>query len=337
MDIQNEQSVKRKKSFLQKESGLIWRSKPFLYSAGAVLLLALPLLVSNSYTLHILILSLLFAVLALSWNLLVGYAGIFSFGHHAFFGLGAYVSALVSMKLGISPWLGLVLGGLAAALAGLIVSLPVLRLRAAPYIAIVTLAFAEIIKLVASNLVDLTRGELGLNGIESFDKIGPISFTLAHRESSYYLILLIMLMTVFIISTIMKGPIGFALKAIRESQDAAESLGVNVTRYKLFAFVVSSCLAGVAGSFYAHYIHTLTPTSVMNIDVMMQILVITLIGGLGTIIGPIVGSMVLVIGLEYMRFLGDYRMMIYGALLVVVIVFLPEGFMRKLFPKAKDL
>jgi branched-chain amino acid transport system permease protein len=314
-----------------------WKSTSLIYGIGALIFLAIPLVVHGSYTLHILILALLYAVMALSWNLLVGYGGIFSFGHHAFFGIGAYVSALLSMRLAISPWLGLIIGGVVASIVGLIVSLPVLRLKAAPYIAIVTLAFAEIIKLIVSNLTDLTRGEMGLNGIDSFTQIGSISFNSAHRENSYYLILLILFITVFVIYKITNGPVGLALKSIKESQDAAESLGVNLTRYKLFAFVISSFIAGVAGSFYAHYVHTLTPGSVMSMDVMMQVLVITLIGGLGTVIGPVIGSLILVIGLEYLRFLGDYRMLLYGIFLVFIIMFMPEGIMRKLFPKAKNL
>jgi branched-chain amino acid transport system permease protein len=311
-----------------------YQSTKVLYSASAIILIILPMFVGN-YTLHILTLTLIFAVLALSWNLVAGYSGIFSFGHHAFFGIGAYVSALLSIEYGLSPWFGLVIGGGIAAVSGIVISLPVLGLRAAPYIAILTLGFAEIVKLIVSNLVGLTRGELGLSGIEPFTSIGSISFNLAHRLNSYYLILAVMCLVVFVILKVISGPRGLALKSIRESQDAAESLGVNLRNSKLYVFMLSAFIAGVAGSFYAHYVQVLTPSSVLGVDIMMQILVITVIGGLGTIYRPIIGSFIVVMGLEYLRFLGDDRLMIYGVVLVLVIIFMPEGIIKKVFRKAK--
>lgn len=303
------------------------------YLIGALFLIIIPLFV-QSYILHILILSLIFAILASSWNLIAGYSGIFSFGHQAFFGLGAYVSALMSMRLDISPWFGLIIAGLFASIAGAFISLPVLRLRIIPYIAILTLGFAEITKLIASNLVDLTRGELGLSGIPAFTSIGTISFNLANRINIYYLILIIFFITILVILRIVKGPQGLALKSIKESQDAAESLGVNLTKHKLYVFMVSAFIAGVAGSLFAHYVQVLTPSSAISIDIMMQVLLIVVIGGLGTIAGPVVGAFIVVIGLEYLRVLGDYRLVIYGLIIVLVIMFMPDGIVRK-FSKIK--
>lgn len=303
------------------------------YLIGALFLIIIPLFV-QSYILHILILSLIFAILASSWNLIAGYSGIFSFGHQAFFGLGAYVSALMSMRLDISPWFGLIIAGLFASIVGAFISLPVLRLRIIPYIAILTLGFAEITKLIASNLVDLTRGELGLSGIPAFTSIGTISFNLANRINIYYLILIIFFITILVILRIVKGPQGLALKSIKESQDAAESLGVNLTKHKLYVFMVSAFIAGVAGSLFAHYVQVLTPSSAISIDIMMQVLLIVVIGGLGTIAGPVVGAFIVVIGLEYLRVLGDYRLVIYGLIIVLVIMFMPDGIVRK-FSKIK--
>lgn len=125
--------------------------------------------------------------------------------------------------------------------------------------------------------------------------------------------------------------IGLAFRSIRDSQDAAVSLGVNLTYYKLMAFVISAFFAGVAGSFYAHYLLILTPTSVFTVGLMIEILAITLIGGLGTFLGPVLGAFLLTIGLEYLRFLGEYRFITYGILLVVVVLFMPQGFARALF------
>lgn len=323
----------------QKDNGLLSEmfrgenaKKGYVYLIGVTLLIVAPL-VSGNYILHVLIISLIYSILALSWNMVVGYAGIFSFGHHAFFGIGAYSSALLSIHYGLSPWVGLILGGFFAAITGLIIGLPVLRLRAAPYIAILTLGFAEILKLVSSNLVEITRGELGLGGIPSFTSIGPIAFNLVNRINIYYLVLSILIVTVFVMIKIINGPRGLALKSIKESQEAAESLGINLTKNKLFVFMISAFIAGVSGSLFAHYIQILTPSSILDVNIMIQILVITVVGGLGTIMGPIIGSFIVVLGLEYLRFLGDHRLIIYGAIIIIVIMFMPEGIIRRIFPK----
>jgi len=308
-----------------------------LTAAGAVLL-ALPLFIEDPYIMNIVILSLLFGVLACSWNLICGYTGIFTFGHQAFFGLGAYVSALLSMKMNLSPWLGLPVGGIAAALVGLLIGLPCLRLRAAPYIAITTLAFAEIARIVCMNLVGLTRGEMGLWGIPAFPDLTlpgglEISFSGGDRTGYYYVILIVFVISAALIGWLMRSYVGLAFRAIREEQDAAVSLGIDRTKYKLLAFIISSFLAGVAGSFYAHYILILTPSSVFSVGVMSEIIAVVLVGGLGTFWGPIIGAFSLTVLLEYLRAFGEYRFMIYGAMLVATIMFMPKGVASKLFPE----
>src|SRR5690606_36999300 len=190
---------------------------------------------------------LMYAALAMSWNLLCGYAGIFSMGHQAFFGLGAYTSALLAMRAGVSPWFGLFLAGLAASAASILIVLPTLRLRAPQYVAIATLAFAEVCRIVAQNLVDLTRGELGLNGIPVFPPLTLLGlhFDFAARRPAYYVMAALFLIVFWVVRRLVQSPVGLALQAIRESQDAAEALGVNSSRYKSLAFAVSAGLAGV--------------------------------------------------------------------------------------------
>jgi branched-chain amino acid transport system permease protein len=306
--------------------------------AMVVILLILPVFIQDPYIMNIVILSLLFGVLACSWNLICGYTGIFTFGHQAFFGIGAYVSALLSMKLNLSPWVGLMAGGIAASLIGFIIGLPCLRLRAAPYIAITTLAFSEIARIICMNLVGLTRGELGLWGIPAFPDISlfsgiEISFAGGDRTGYYYIILVIFLATIGLIAWMMRSYIGLAFRAIRDEQDAALSLGIDTTYYKLLSFITSSFLAGVAGSFYAHYILILTPTSVFSVGVMIEIIAVTLVGGLGTFWGPVIGAFSLTVLLEYLRAFGEYRFMIYGAMLVATIMFMPKGVSSKIFPE----
>jgi branched-chain amino acid transport system permease protein len=307
-------------------------------AAMAIILLILPLFIQDPYIMNIVILSLLFAVLACSWNLICGYTGIFTFGHQAFFGIGAYVSALLSMKLGLSPWLGLLVGGIAAGLIGLFIGLPCLRLRIAPYIAITTLAFSEIARIVCMNLVGLTRGELGLWGIPEFPDIPlwgdlVISFSGGDRTAYYYVILIIFFVSLGLIGWMLRSYIGLAFRAIRDEQDAALSLGIDTTRFKLLAFITSSFLAGVAGSFYAHYILILTPTSVFSVGLMTEVIAVTLVGGLGTFWGPVIGAFSLTVLLEYLREFGEYRFMIYGAMLVATIMFMPKGVASRLFPE----
>jgi branched-chain amino acid transport system permease protein len=307
-------------------------------AAMVIILLVVPVFIDDPYIMNIIILSLLFAVLACSWNLICGYTGIFTFGHQAFFGIGAYVSALLSMKAGLSPWLGLLAGGIGAGLIGLLIGLPCLRLRAAPYIAITTLAFSEIARIVCMNLVGLTRGELGLWGIPEFPEIplpggGMINFAGGERTGYYYVLLVIFFFTLGVIGWMLRSHIGLAFRAVRDEQDAALSLGVDTTRFKLLAFIASSFFAGVAGAFYAHYILILTPTSVMSVGVMTEIIAVTLVGGLGTFWGPVIGAFSLTALLEYLREFGEYRFMIYGALLVATIMFMPKGVSSKLFPE----
>lgn len=304
-----------------------------VYLGVAILVALVPLVGPDPYTVHVLTLCLLYAALSSSWNLVSGYAGLFSFGHQAFFGLGAYVSALLAMKAGISPWLGLLLGGACAAIAGLAIALPCLRLRAPPYVAIATLGFAEICRFTAMNLVWLTRGELGLGGIPEMPAIavpGIVSLSFSARRLPYfYLMLLIYLIVMTGMYLLVRSPFGLALKAVSDSQDAAESLGVDVSRVKIIAFAASAIIAGIIGAFYAHYVLILTPSSVFSVAVMVEILAMTLIGGQGTFVGPTVGAFVVTLLLESLRVLGEYRLLIYGALLIVLILFMPEGLVRR--------
>jgi branched-chain amino acid transport system permease protein len=310
-------------------------------AVAVILMVVFPIFVRDAYILHLMIIALIFSLLAVSWNLICGYTGIFTFGHHAFFGVGAYVSSILAIRAGVSPWVGLFIAGMVGAFLSFIIGLPCLRLRAAPYIAITTLAFAEIARITCSNLVSLTRGELGLWGIPHYPDIplpgiGTISFAGGFRIPYYYLILAIFIITMITVHVFLNSHIGLAFRSIRDSQDAAESLGVNITFYKLLAFMVGGFFAAVAGSFYAHYILLITPSSALSITVMIDLIVMTLVGGFTTLMGPVLGAFLVTLGLEYMRFLQEYRLIMYGLLLVVIILFMPGG-LGKIFLREKEL
>jgi branched-chain amino acid transport system permease protein len=294
----------------------------FLQKIGAptvfIVFALLPLFVRDPYLLHLLILSLVFGVLASSWNLLFGFMGVYSFGHQAFFGIGAYITGILVVKSISSPWAGILLGGLGAAIMSLIISWPTFRLKG-PYVAIVTLAFAEVLRITCANWVDLTRGQLGLSV--------PALFSGTSRIQPYYLIFAIFCATWIVFGKLMKSSLGLAVIAIRESQEAAESLGVDVVRFKRLAFILTSFIAGIAGAFYAHYIGILTP-DVMGTGIIFGVLVMGLFGGIGTLNGPIVGSLVLTFLAEYLRGFGNYRFLIYSLVIVFIVLFLPGGLME---------
>lgn len=301
-----------------------------LTAAILVAMMLVPLVTQDAYLLHVLILTMIFGIFASAWNLVTGFAGLKTFGHHAFFGVGAYASALISIHSGLSPWLTIWIAALMAAAVGLFIGLPILRIRSMPHVAIVTLGFAEIVRIVISNLQSITRGELGLWGIPPFEGftlpwIGEVVFTPANKIPYYYLILVLLTGSVALIALIMRSRTGLMMIAMRDAEEAAESLGVNLTRQKLLVFGVSSFLVGVAGAFYAHYISILTPTAAVGVDLMILVIAMTLVGGLSTLSGPLVGALILTGAVELMRDLDSYRLLVYGAMIILVVMFLPKG------------
>lgn len=293
-------------------------------------MVAVPMVTRNSYLLHVLILTMVFGIFASAWNLVAGFAGLKTFGHHAFFGIGAYASALLSIKAGLSPWLTIWIGALIATAFGIFIGLPILRIKSMPHVAIVTLGFAEIVRIVISNLQSITRGELGLWGIRPFGAItfpglGKIAFTPADKVPFYYLILVLLVMSVALIAWLMRSRIGLSIIAMRDAEGAAESLGVNLTRQKLLVFAISAFLVGLAGAFYAHYISILTPSAAVGVDLMTLVIAMVLVGGLSTFSGPLIGALLLTGLVELLRDLDHYRLLVYGVMIVLAVMFVPKG------------
>jgi len=299
----------------------------FLLVLGAVFLAAVPAVIHDQYLLSVFILCLIYGILASSWDFLEGYLGQVNFGYAGFFGLGAYASALIAMRLGVSPWLAIFFGGFFAALIGLGVGFPCLRLSPG-YVAIVTLAFAEIARLIVTRWVELTNGMNGLWGIPPFPNIviGGLRIDMSgvDRTPYYYVILAITVVSLFLMRKLVDSRTGLLFLAIREDKDLAEGLGVDTTRHKLIGFTISSFMAGLVGGFFAHYVNTLSP-EMLGVAVTVQICAMAVIGGRATLFGPLVGGFLLVGSGEVLRTIFEYRMIMVGLLIVVFLTFFPEG------------
>jgi branched-chain amino acid transport system permease protein len=279
------------------------------------------------YLIHILIISGIYIILTLSLNLIVGYTGLAALGHIAFAAVGAYVSSLLALNLGISPWIGLLIGAIIASILGAIVSYPSLRLKG-DYLALATFGLGVIFYSIAKNWVSLTRGPMGLPGIPSFSLFG-----LEFNNVWIYLVLVLAFVgiTYFAISNITKSPFGRVLTGIREDEIATEAMGKNIVKHKLIVFVVGAFFAGIAGSLYAHYITFIDPSSFTAME-SITVLLMVVFGGMASLPGSVVGAAVLVIFPELLRFLGmpssvaaPLRQMIYGLLLVVLMILRPQG------------
>jgi branched-chain amino acid transport system permease protein len=286
---------------------------------GIVLLAVYPLLVSNRFFLHLSIMVLLYALLGMSWNLLGGYTGQISFGHAAFFGTGAYTSTILLLRFGISPWLGMFAGGALAVLLSLPLGWLTFRLRG-PYFALSTLAFAEIVRVIVYNWDALTGGGDGLNILTNLG--GILRF--------YYIILALTVAGLLVMRGCVRSRWGYFLNAIREDEDAAEALGVPATRMKVIVLAISAFFVALAGSFFASYQLYINPDLVYESQISIQMIVVTIVGGIGTLEGPAVGALVIVPLSEYFRGLSPVaNPLVYGVFIVVFMLFLPEGIVSR--------
>lgn len=279
------------------------------------------------YILHILVISGIYVILAMSLNLIIGFTGLPALGHAAFSCVGAYISALLALQFGISPWLGLLIGAIGAMLVGTIIALPSLRLKG-DYLALATFGFAVIVYSVAKNWISVTRGPLGLPGIPGFSIFGV---QISSVWSYLLLVTLMVAATTFLMRRIVFSPFGRILRGIREDEIATAALGKDVNRHKILVFMIGAFFAGIGGSLYAHYITFIDPSSFTVME-SIAILLMVVFGGLGSITGSFVGAIILVVFPELLRFLGmpssvaaPVRQMVYGLMLIVLMLKRPQG------------
>jgi len=286
-----------------------------------LVLLFLPVVTQDPYLLRILVLTSIFAIFAASWDLLSGFTGQMNFGHALFFGVGAYSAALLNLHAHIPPWGSIPLGALAAVLAGLIIGIPCLRLKGT-YLALTTLAFPIILLGIVFAIPEITGGELGVSGLERLT---------GSRLGDYYLTTVLMIVLCTIMWKITDSNTGIIFHAIREDEVAVRASGINTTRYKLLAFSLSGFFAGISGGLYAHFMRIAGPA---NLEVSMSFTVViwAIFGGIVTIYGPVGAVFILFPLLEFMRFWPEYRMLMFAVIILLILLYMPEG----LFPWVRD-
>ncbi len=288
------------------------------------LLVLVPPLSDNPYVTTIFISALMFGLFGAIYDLMIGFCGLINFGYAGFIAAGAYGSALASFHFGISPWFGLLIGGAVAAVMGFLTGIITLRLRGL-YLGLTTWFVAEALRFTISNTPEYTRGVLGL-AVEPFPDLFGISFARGNLLTYYYLLLVLGAVIMIVMQLLVSSRIGLAFKAIREDELAAQSLALDTTRYKLLNFTVASFLTGVVGAYYAHYLGILSPTpEEFGVPRTVEILTIAYVGGRGSLWGALFAGFLLIGFQEYFRELEAWRLVMFGALLIVIMLFAPKG------------
>ncbi len=283
-------------------------------------LLVVPFLVTSRYNMHLIVMAGIYAIMAIGLDIIMGYTGQLSLAQASFYGIGAYTSTLLALRLGLSFWVGLVAAVLVTLLTSLVVGYISLRARGTAFV-IMSFSFQGIVHLVALNFVALTNGQMGLARIPSPSIAG---FSFGSQKAFYYLVLAFVALTYYIAVRLTSSRIGRAWVSIRENELLAESLGVDPFRYSLFAFMIGSSMAGLSGSLYAHYASFISPET-LSFGVIITLLVMTVLGGKGTIVGPVIGAVIFTVIPEYLRIADDLRLPIFGVLLIVLALFMPKG------------
>ena len=299
-------------------------SKLIMLLLLVVFLAFIPLIVQDTYMMHIIIMTLIWTMVTSSYNILLS-AGQLSLAHNALFAIGAYCSAILSMKLNWPFIPTMLLGGLLSALVGLGIGRITLKMRGSHFV-LVTFAFAEITRLIINNWVSLTNGPMGLRGIPAARIFG---YEFWDISASYYLALGLVIITVYICYRMFFSRYGRAFNAIRNSEDLAESVGISYLTYIMIALFVSCFITGIAGSFYAHYVNLVSP-ELSKFLLMINLLIMCIGGGKYTVTGPIIGALIFTFLPEYLRFLDDYRMLSFGFFLLIIVIFMPEGIYPRL-------
>ena len=287
--------------------------------------LALPLVTSNRYVLRIGTLCLTNIMLTLGLNLVTGYMGQMSFGQAAFWGIGSYAGTLLIMRLGLSTIPAMILAVVISGFFGYLVALPSLKLKGY-YLTIVTMGFCEIVRLIELNWTSFTGGALGIMNIPPISIFG---LELRSAQATFFIAFILVVLVTLVVKNLVNSTFGLSIKAIRDDDDVAETMGINIVKVKRTTFVISAMIAGLAGAFYAQYATFIHP-SIYTTAASQELIVMIIFGGLGSIPGTYLGAIALTLLPEIMRDLLEYRMLIYGALMVIMMVLKPDGLLGSL-------
>jgi branched-chain amino acid transport system permease protein len=290
------------------------------YGFMALIIILLPAFVRSIYIMHLINTTLIYAIIISGMNIIMGYCGQFMLTQAAFFGVGAYTSAILSTQLGLSFWICLPSAIVVTSIAGFLTSLPCLRVRG-HYLAVVSLGIAIIIHEAMMSLVDLTKGPGGIFGIPP-----PFIFGMAlnNDHKYYYLLLVFSTLSILFVKFVLMSRVGRAIIAIRESYTAAEATGINYRFYKIIAITLSASYGGLAGSLYAHLVKFISPDS-FGIEELLLEIAMLVVGGIGTLAGPVFGSIAFNFGFEYLRAFKGLQMVIYGLMILLFVIFMPQG------------
>lgn len=284
-----------------------------------------PFIVESSYLLHLMIITGIWIIIAQGLNVIQGYTGLLNFGQGGLFGIGAYVCALLMVRLGWSFWLAMLAATFLSAFIGLVIGYPTLRTKGI-YFAIVTLGLGVILFEIFNNWTEITKGHIGISDIPSPSPIdlGLIRLDFASKMTYYYFLLIMVSMVTFIIYRIAKSSLGRALVALKEDETLAATFGIFPLKFKLIAFIICSAFAGLAGSLYASYMSYISPQS-FGLYTSLDAVIIVVVGSGGTVLGPILGALILVFFPEALRFASEYRMMLFAVILLFVVLYMPQG------------
>ncbi len=298
-----------------------------VFAVVLIFLLLYPLFVKGSFPLHVMIMVFLFAMMGVAWNIMGGYAGMFSFGQAAFFGIGAYTSSYLLTTYHVTPWIGILVGGVLAALAAAAIGIPCSNLRG-HYFAIASIAFAEIVRIHFNNwkLVGAAEG-LTLPILDQSFRHFEFHTT---KVPYYYILLGFLILSLLVCSWVATSRMGFYFRAIKESHELAKVVGINFVRYRLAAIMISAFLTAMAGTFYAQYILYLDPESVLILPISVQVVLVAMLGGAGSVMGPVIGAAILLPISEVTRaWLGPkgtgIDMIVYGTLIMLISAYQPQG------------
>ena len=288
---------------------------------GAICLamLGLPLVVDNYYIMHLIIMFLIWSIYSSSYNILLN-AGQLSLAHNAFFAVAGYCSAIFMMRLELPFLVSMFSGALLSMLFGLFIGKITVKMRGSHFV-LVTFAFAEITRITANNWTSVTNGPNGIRGVPGPEIFGQAIMSM---PALYYMALILMGITLYVAWRMLYGRLGRTFIALRTSEDLAEAVGISHTRYIMVAIAVSCFLTGLGGSFYAHYV-TLVSPELSKFGYMINVLIMVIAGGRYTLFGPVLGAAMFVFFSEFLRFFDMYRMLIFGTLLILIVMFMPQG------------